>query len=66
MSQWCSYSEPCFLPTPGYWWLVGQPFPNDSPKAILNVYCKSKGDMKRYSSPGTSTLPSRRRHPVCQ
>jgi hypothetical protein len=57
MSVWCSYTQPGFIPTPGWWFLVGQPYPNDSPQAELNVYSRSKRELKNFSSPTSSGHP---------
>lgn len=57
MSVWCSYTQPCFIPTPGWWFLVGQPYPNDGIKAQLNVYWRTRKDLQQFTSPNSSGHP---------
>ena len=47
MSVWCSYTQPSFIPTPGWWFLVAQPYPNDCLKAGLNVYNRQQRQTRK-------------------
>ena len=62
MSVWCSYTQPGFIPTPGWWFLVGQQYPNDSIQAGLNVYNRSNKGIHYYTSPNSSGAPPLTRH----
>lgn len=47
-----SYTQCKFIPTPNWWYLAAQPYPNDSPQAVLNVYIRSGAYAKHYIKSG--------------
>lgn len=56
MTFWCaSYSQPCFIPTPAWWYLIAQDKPNgETFNPEVSVYLKTKKGQNAFISPDTA------------